>query len=143
MSTPGANRWVFEAARIRLAFGERLRRTAAKADAREPLTTALDTFAQLGAVPWTIRARKELRATGHATGPTSGVRTVLTPQELEIAQMAATGMTNRQIGERLYLSHRTVGAHLYQVFPKLGITSRAALRDALTAVVELDKSDAG
>lgn len=56
----------------------------------------------------------------------------LTAQELEIAHLAASGMTNRQIGERLYLSHRTVGAHLYRVFPKLGVSSRAGLRDALS-----------
>lgn len=55
----------------------------------------------------------------------------LTPQQLEIAQLAAEGLTNKQIGERLYLSPRTVSTHLYQLFPKLGITSRAALRDAL------------
>ena len=55
----------------------------------------------------------------------------LTPQELQIAMLAATGLSNKQIGNRLYMSHRTVGAHLYRVFPKLGITSRAALRDAL------------
>ncbi len=58
----------------------------------------------------------------------------LTPQQLEIAQLAAEGLTNKQIGERLFLSHRTVGTHLYQLFPKLGITSRAALWDALKSV---------
>jgi DNA-binding NarL/FixJ family response regulator len=51
--------------------------------------------------------------------------------DLEIATLAASGLTNRQIGDRLYLSHRTVGARLHRIFPKLGITSRAALRDAL------------
>jgi DNA-binding NarL/FixJ family response regulator len=56
---------------------------------------------------------------------------VLTPQEREIALMAASGLSNKAIGERLSLSHRTIGTHLYRVFPKLGITSRAALRDAL------------
>jgi DNA-binding CsgD family transcriptional regulator len=55
----------------------------------------------------------------------------LTPQELEIARLAASGMTNKQIAERLFLSPRTVSGHLYQIFPKLGITKRAALRDAL------------
>jgi DNA-binding CsgD family transcriptional regulator len=55
----------------------------------------------------------------------------LTPQELQIARLAASGMTNKQIAERLFLSPRTVGGHLYQIFPKLGITTRAALRDAL------------
>jgi DNA-binding NarL/FixJ family response regulator len=56
----------------------------------------------------------------------------LTPQELQIAQLAAEGLSNREIGERLYLSHRTVGSHLYRLFPKLGVTSRARLRDALS-----------
>ena len=55
----------------------------------------------------------------------------LTPQELQIAQLAAEGLSNREIGERLYLSHRTVGSHLYRLFPKLGVTSRTQLRDAL------------
>ncbi|MFD7984329.1 response regulator transcription factor [Kitasatospora indigofera] len=57
----------------------------------------------------------------------------LTPQEREIAELAATGLTNKQIAERLFISHRTVGAHLYQIYPKLGIASRVALRDALVA----------
>jgi len=78
------------------------------------------------------RAIAELRATGLATGPTdlSGVGS-LTPQELQIAELAAEGLTNKEIGARLFLSHRTVSTPLYQLFPKLGITSRAALRDAL------------
>jgi DNA-binding NarL/FixJ family response regulator len=57
----------------------------------------------------------------------------LTPREREVALLAAAGFSNRQIAERLLLSHRTVGAHLRQVFPKLGVSSRAALRDALGA----------
>ena len=61
---------------------------------------------------------------------------MLTPQEREIALLAAAGLTNKQIAERLLISHRTVSAHLYQVFPKLGVASRAALRDALAAVPE-------
>ncbi|MCZ0998065.1 helix-turn-helix transcriptional regulator [Streptomyces mirabilis] len=55
----------------------------------------------------------------------------LTPQQLQIARLAAAGLTNREIGERIFLSPRTVGFHLYRIFPKLGITSRAQLRDAL------------
>ncbi|WP_031058386.1 helix-turn-helix domain-containing protein [Streptomyces pseudovenezuelae] len=58
----------------------------------------------------------------------------LTAQELQIARLAATGLTNKQIAERLLLSHRTIGTHLYQIYPKLGITSRAALRDALSGL---------
>jgi DNA-binding CsgD family transcriptional regulator len=55
----------------------------------------------------------------------------LTAQELQIAQMAAAGMSNREIADRIYVSHRTVAAHLYKVFPKLGITSRGQLHAAL------------
>ena len=88
----------------------------------------------LGARPWAHKAGSELRAAGAATGrPTSDVVVSLTPQQLEISQLAAQGLTNKQIGERLFLSHRTVATHLYQPYPKLGITSRAALSDALAA----------
>lgn len=55
----------------------------------------------------------------------------VTPQELEIARLAAAGLSNKQIGDRLFMSHRTVGSHLYRIFPKLGVTSRAALSSAL------------
>jgi hypothetical protein len=58
---------------------------------------------------------------------------LLTPQERQIAELAAGGLTNKQIAQRLFLSHRTVGGHLHRIFPKLGVTSRAALRDALTS----------
>jgi DNA-binding NarL/FixJ family response regulator len=57
----------------------------------------------------------------------------LTAQELQIAQLAATGLSNREIGQRLYLSHRTISTHLYRVFPRLGITSRAELSTALAS----------
>ena len=78
------------------------------------------------------KAAIELRAAGSATGrPSTDVSVSLTPQQLEIAQLTAQGLTNKQIGERLFLSHRTVATHLYQLYPKLGITSRAALSDAL------------
>ena len=62
-----------------------------------------------------------------------GARDQLSPQELQIAQMAADGLTNREIGEKLYLSHRTIGSHLYRIFPKLDITSRAQLASRLDA----------
>jgi DNA-binding CsgD family transcriptional regulator len=62
------------------------------------------------------------------------VRQALSPQELQIAQLAAAGLSNRDIGDRLFLSHRTVGAHLYRVYPKLGIVSRSELAQALAAM---------
>ena len=86
----------------------------------------------LGATPWARRATAELRATGHvpAAASTNGSAEALTPQEHEIARLAASGLTNKQIGERLYLSHRTVSGHLYRIFPKLGISTqlRSAMR---------------
>ncbi len=73
-----------------------------------------------------------LRATGVTIGQhTPDARDRLTAQELQIAQLAADGLSNREIGERLFLSHRTVGGHLYRIFPKLGISGRAQLRNAL------------
>jgi len=65
----------------------------------------------------------------------------LTPQQREIATLAAAGLTNEQIGERLYLSHRTLATHLYQIFPKLGVSSRAALRDALSGGEDREEPD--
>ncbi|HTJ37026.1 MAG TPA: helix-turn-helix transcriptional regulator, partial [Dactylosporangium sp.] len=91
---------------------------------------------RMGARPWAQRARDELRATGVATATTRpDTRTAaLTAQERQIAELAATGLTNKQIGQRLFLSHRTVGAHLHRLYPKLGITSRVALRAALETI---------
>ncbi|MFE2549640.1 LuxR C-terminal-related transcriptional regulator [Streptomyces sp. NPDC059355] len=136
LSTPGTDRWPFERARVRLAYGEHLRRARAATDARTHLADALDTFRRLGARPWAARAAGELRATGRSAGRTAEHAdelgpASLTPRQREIAQLAAAGHTNKHIGERLHLSPRTVSTHLHQLFPKLGITSRAALRDAL------------
>ena len=133
LAVPGADRWPFERARVQLACGEHLRRVRATCEARTHLSAALGTFEALGARPWALRAGHELRATGLAAARAESQRAVmLTAQEHQVATLAAAGLTNKQIGERLYLSHRTVAAHLYQIFPRLGITSRAALRDALT-----------
>jgi DNA-binding CsgD family transcriptional regulator len=132
---PGADRFPFELARVRLAFGEHLRRVRATGAARLHLAAARDVFTRLGARPWVARAETELRATGVSRSPAGpATMVVLTPQEHEISQLAASGLTNKQIGAQLYLSPRTVSAHLYRVFPKLGISSRAALRDALARV---------
>jgi DNA-binding CsgD family transcriptional regulator len=134
LQAPGAGRWPFDLARVQLLYGEHLRRSRAYAQARTHLDAALDVFQRLGAVPWIRRAAGELRVTGVQPGRRGRSTGMLTSQEREIARLAATGMTNKQIAERLFLSDRTVSAHLYRVFPKLGITSRAALRDALVAL---------
>ncbi|MFG2729959.1 AAA family ATPase [Streptomyces canus] len=133
LALPGAQEWRFDLARIRLAYGERLRRMRFVTEARAQLAAAAEVFERLGARPWADRATGELRATRRSrTGPKHGSVT-LTGQEQEIAVLAASGLTNKQIGERLHLSPRTVGSHLYQLFPKLGIASRAGLRDALAS----------
>ncbi|MFJ9755456.1 AAA family ATPase [Streptomyces sp. NPDC101149] len=130
LSLPGINDWPFERARVTLAHGERLRKARMPSAAGKALSTALQIFEELGACPWADRAGRELNATGRAVRRESD-SPGLTPQESEVAHLAASGLTNKQIAEKLHLSHRTVSGHLYQVFPKLGITSRAALRDAL------------
>jgi DNA-binding CsgD family transcriptional regulator len=122
-------------ARTLFSFGRWLRRQRRGADSRVPLRDSIELFDVLGAALWSKRARQELRATGETIGPrTPAARDRLTAQELQIAQLAAEGLSNRDIGERLFLSHRTVGGHLYRIFPKLDITGRAQLRDALTRV---------
>jgi DNA-binding CsgD family transcriptional regulator len=121
----------FMRARVRLSFGTFLRRQRRVVDSREPLESAAAGFEALGATPWAQRARQELRATGVNCKRGSTSRLELTPQETLIAQMAASGLSNQQIGQRLYLSPRTIGAHLYRVFPKLGVASRGELHHAL------------
>jgi DNA-binding NarL/FixJ family response regulator len=134
LSVAGSERWVYDTGRIRLAYGEWLRRTKATNQARAQLQAAHDSFEEMGAEPLAARAATELRATGQGvTRAVTPTTARLTAQELEIAELAASGLTNRQIADKLYLSPRTVGSHLYRIFPKLGITSRAALRDALSS----------
>jgi DNA-binding CsgD family transcriptional regulator len=122
----------FDGARLHLAFGMWLRRHRRVVESREPLRTALSGFDDVYTPTWSERARQELRAAGE----TSAARRreawdELSPQELQIAQLAASGLSNREIGQRLFLSHRTVASHLYRLFPKLGITSRNQLAGAL------------
>jgi DNA-binding CsgD family transcriptional regulator len=126
-------RWPFAQARVQLAHGAWLRRHRRVAESRPLLRSAAETFDALGTVPWGDRARQELRASGERNRRrTVAGQHQLTPQELQIVQLAAAGLTNREIGEQLYLSHRTVSSHLHRVFPKLGVTSRAMLGDALS-----------
>jgi DNA-binding CsgD family transcriptional regulator len=129
LSLPTLDQWPFDVARVRLCYGERLRRARSVTAAQVQLEAASAAFATLGADPWTARAERELRAAGLA--PKTSRTAALTAQEIQIAQLAASGLTNKEIGTRLFLSPRTVSGHLYRIFPKLGITTRAALRDAL------------
>ncbi|MGO9490405.1 MAG: helix-turn-helix transcriptional regulator [Solirubrobacteraceae bacterium] len=122
----------FLRARTLFSFGRWLRRQRRSAESRAPLRDAINLFDALGATRWSERARQELRASGEKIGPrTPDARDRLTAQELQIAQLAAAGLSNREIGERLFLSHRTIGSHLYRIFPKLGITARSHLPAAL------------
>jgi DNA-binding NarL/FixJ family response regulator len=130
-------RWPWLRARLELAFGQWLRRQRRTAEARRPLRSAQLTFDLIGARSWAETTQGELRATGgrtRAAGPdkTSGLSS-LSAQELQIARLAAEGLSNKEIGERLYLSHRTVGSHLYRIFPKLEVTTRAQLAALLGA----------
>jgi DNA-binding CsgD family transcriptional regulator len=130
--TSDLSRWPFQRARIQLAYGQWLRRQRHISDSRAVLRSARDTFDALGCAPWSEQARQELRASGERSRRrVPEARDELTAQELQIAQLAAEGLSNREIGQRLYLSHRTVSTHLYRIFPKLGITSRAELSGAL------------
>jgi DNA-binding CsgD family transcriptional regulator len=122
----------FLQARTLLSFGRWLRRQRRPSDARVPLRQSIQVLDSLGATMWSKRARQELRATGVRIGPrTRDAREHLTAQELQIAKLAAEGLSNREIGERLFLSHRTVGGHLYRIFPKLGVSTRAQLTHVL------------
>jgi DNA-binding CsgD family transcriptional regulator len=129
--------YLYPRARTLFSFGTWLRRQRRDVESRAPLREAIELFDILGATRWSDRARQELRATGEILGPRRpDARDQLTAQELQIAQLAARGLSNREIGERLFLSHRTIGSHLYRTFPKLGITSRTQLRDALPAAAD-------
>jgi DNA-binding CsgD family transcriptional regulator len=121
-----------ELARSHLLYGEWLRREHRRVDARAELRTALDEFRSIGMHAFAERARAELVATGEKV-PRRAVETrdELTAQERQIAELAREGLSNPEIGERLFLSPRTVEWHLRKVFGKLGIRSRTELRRAL------------
>ncbi|MFB7496578.1 AAA family ATPase [Streptomyces sp. NPDC056161] len=132
LADPALEHWPFERAQTLLDLAERLRRRRRIAEARAPLTEALETFRRLGARPWIERARTESRAAGLGVTDTApDALAALSPQQQQIIRLAARGLTNREIGEKLFLSPRTVGSHLYRSFPKLGITARSQLRDLI------------
>ena len=121
-----------ELARAHLLYGEWLRREGRRVDARERLRTAYDMLAEIGMEAFAERARRELIATGETPRKRSvETVTMLTPQEAHIARLAGDGLTNLEIGSRLFLSPRTVEWHLRKIFTKLGIGSRQELHTAL------------
>ncbi|WP_253208774.1 helix-turn-helix transcriptional regulator [Streptomyces niphimycinicus] len=134
LAEPEGGQWPFERAQLLLDHAEWLRRRHRITEARHQLNTALETFRRLGARPWIDRTQTELRAAGIESAPTSpDALTSLSPQQQHIIRLAAQGLSNREIGERLFLSPRTVGSHLYRSFPKLGVTARSQLRDLIEA----------
>jgi DNA-binding CsgD family transcriptional regulator/tetratricopeptide (TPR) repeat protein len=130
------NQWPFECAQFDLEFGEWLRRRRRINEAKPVLGTALKAFRALKARPWERRTESELRACGialpGALASASGLNG-LTPQQRQIIRLAAGGLSNREIAQRLYLSPRTVASHLYRSFPKLGVAGRHQLHDLIPA----------
>jgi DNA-binding CsgD family transcriptional regulator len=121
-------RW--ELARIQLAAGEIHRRARRRAKARAALADAVQLFKVLGAALWVVRAGEELERTGTGRDDERG----LTVTQLQVAQLAASGMTNREIADRLFMSVHTVEAHLSSVYRSLDIGSRRDLAGALRQI---------
>jgi DNA-binding CsgD family transcriptional regulator len=135
----GRTRIRVELARTRLVYGEWLRRESRRRDAREQLTAAQVMFAAMGAERFAQRAGQELAATGATTrGRSAEASADLTAREAQVAQLARDGLSNHEIGSRLFLSSRTVEYHLTKVFAKLNVRSRTQLRSALSAGAEVD-----
>ena len=134
LAGPAGTMWPFERSQLELDYGEWLRRQRRIKDAKPVLATALETFRRLGAVPWARRAESELRACGvtiQALPAAPGALEGLTAQQREIALLAADGLSNGEIADRLFLSPRTVASHLYRTYPKLGIAGRHHLHDLI------------
>jgi DNA-binding CsgD family transcriptional regulator len=118
----------FDHARTLLAYGEVLRRSGRRVDARGFLRASLETFDELGAAPWSDRARRELRASGEtARARDTSMALDLTPQEQHVVRLVKQGLSNRDVAGRLFLSPRTVEYHLSHVYQKLGVRSRGEL----------------
>ncbi|WP_370152994.1 helix-turn-helix transcriptional regulator [Streptacidiphilus sp. EB129] len=127
---PAAEQWPLARAQARLHYAQWLRRRRRPSEARELLATALETFTRLGAAGLAEETRCELRATGVATAPaTPDPLSELTAHERRIVRLAARGLRNREIAEQLMVSPRTIGSHLYHVYPKLGVSRRQQLRE--------------
>jgi DNA-binding NarL/FixJ family response regulator len=119
-------------ARGHLLYGEWLRREHRRIDAREQLRTAHELFSSMEAEAFAARARRELLATGETVrARTPDTREQLTAREAQVAQLAREGLSNPEIGARLFISARTVQYHLHKVFAKLDISSRNELHHAL------------
>jgi len=134
LADPAGDQWPFERAQLRLDHAEWLRRRRRINDAKAELVEVLGTFRRLGARSWAQRAEAELRACGVAVAGAPGGRDALgelTPQQRQIVRLASDGLTDREIGDRLFLSPRTVSSHLYRSYPKLGVASRHQLRDVI------------
>jgi DNA-binding CsgD family transcriptional regulator len=120
--------WPWLRGRLDLAHGRWLRRQHRIAEARDSLRSAHATLSGIGATVWADQAETELRAAGEQTARQSARSwETLTAQELQIVRLAGDGLSNKEIGQRLYLSPRTVSGHLYRAFPKLGVTSRGQI----------------
>jgi len=126
--------WPFERARTAMCFGEVLRRSRRRTEAREQLRAALDCFERLGAEPWAQRTRAELEATGgHAGAHRVSASVHLTPQELQVALAVAEGATNAEVAASLFLSAKTIEYHLSKIYRKAGLSSRDQLADLIAA----------
>ena len=137
----------FDSARVWLRFGQWQRRSRRPGAATASLLRALEIFDYLGAERWAGVARADLRAAGHPIGQGPADRSppdgdgALTPQQWRIVRLAARGLTNRQIAVKLSISPRTVGHHLYQAYPKLGVTSRGRLAEVLRTATRTQSRD--
>jgi DNA-binding CsgD family transcriptional regulator len=134
----GRSRVQVELGRAHLLYGEWLRRERRRRDARDQLRTALEMFTSMGTEAFARRAERELLATGERVRKRSvETRDELTAQETQVARLARDGLSNADIGERLFISQNTVAHHLRKVFSKLDISSRNQLGRALADTTDV------